>query len=338
MRAACLASIILLFLGPDHSFARAKYEPPDGKIYHGICLPGYGLPARFKQRLQTYRTEVIDIQPILSSIFWNCQNEGTWNTLLRSDPAPDGTPCNPQINSLKLMRQLGMIPMVAWIWQNYGDAENTPYLRDYLAGHYDWYIEDWIQGIKEYGDPVFIRLSHEMNGNWFRAFSPGFKGNPHNVTTDDYITYWKYTVDKFRKAGVDNVAWVWSPNSVGVIPYEKFYPGDAYVDWLGLDLYSGSNPTWSLKKFLETFPGDKPVMLPEFGTSPKLTKWNRRYTTDADWLQQLFEGVENTHFPRIKAICWFQFGPDDVIQRDPGQLEVYRKHLAKDIYTTSFYP
>ncbi|MEM6822088.1 MAG: glycosyl hydrolase, partial [Verrucomicrobiota bacterium] len=304
---------------------------------HGVCLPGYAQPKKFKARLQAYRDRVIDKQPALSSIFWNCQNEGKWNTLLKRGTAPDGSPCQPQMKSLRLMRELKMVPVVAWIWYNYRDPMNTPLLHDYIKGKYDWYIDDWIQGIKEYGDPVFIRLSHEMNGNWFAPFSPGFKGNPFNVTTDDYITYWRYTVDKFREAGVTNVAWVWTPNAAGVIPYEKFYPGDDYVDWIGLDIYSGSQPKWTFEKFLKKFPQNKPVMLPEFGTSPKLSRWNKRFTTNSNWLKALFTAVETDHAPRIKAIAWYQFGKNDIIERDLDQLKVYQEHLSKDMYTSQFF-
>ena len=41
----------------------------------------------------------------------------------------------------------------------------------------------------------------------------------------------------FRSAGADNVRWVWTPNvdGGGQYPFRRFYPGDRWVDWVGLD-------------------------------------------------------------------------------------------------------
>ncbi len=44
----------------------------------------------------------------------------------------------------------------------------------------------------------------------------------------------------FGQEGDTNVRWVWSPNvkSDGYAPFDKVYPGDTYVDRLGIDSYN----------------------------------------------------------------------------------------------------
>ena len=82
--------------------------------------------------------------------------------------------------------------------------------------------------------PVIFRPYHEMTGNWF------WWGG-RNTTPDEYRALWRYTVSYVRDTlGVHNLLWAYSPNAAGdetAARYLEFYPGDAYVDVLGLDEY-----------------------------------------------------------------------------------------------------
>ena len=54
-------------------------------------------------------------------------------------------------------------------------------------------------------------------------------------------------LDRFHKIGADKyVIWLWTPNRIDDIPQKQiasFYPGDAYVDWVGVDGYWRSKST-----------------------------------------------------------------------------------------------
>lgn len=84
-----------------------------------------------------------------------------------------------------------------------------------------------IKTIKELGFPLTFRPWHEMNGFWFWWGSD-------NCTPDEYIQLYRMTVDHMRAQGVRNVLYVWSPDTKFTMEY---YPGDDYVDILGLDIY-----------------------------------------------------------------------------------------------------
>jgi mannan endo-1,4-beta-mannosidase len=80
--------------------------------------------------------------------------------------------------------------------------------------------------------PIVFRPLHEMNGNWFwwGAACSGF-------TPTDYRALYQLTVD-YVKARTNNVLFCWSPNSpVNSSILSNYYPGDAYVDIVGLDIY-----------------------------------------------------------------------------------------------------
>lgn len=94
--------------------------------------------------------------------------------------------------------------------------------------------------------PIAFRPFHEMNGSWF------WWGNP-NATPEEYQQLWQQTVtllsDEFE---VHNLYYVYAPNLVqNVSEYLLNYPGDAYVDLLGIDLYQHGT-TEEFKEQLKT--------------------------------------------------------------------------------------
>lgn len=74
--------------------------------------------------------------------------------------------------------------------------------------------------------PIVFRPWHEMNGNWFWWGSSA-------TTPAHYKTFYALTVD-YVKARTNSVLFCWSPNTPTDFDY---YPGDNYVDVLGLDYY-----------------------------------------------------------------------------------------------------
>lgn len=108
-------------------------------------------------------------------------------------------------------------------------------------GDRDWYLEQLdkvIAIIKQdlvvNGEsiPIVFRPLHEMNGNWF-WWGAGCSG----FGPADYRKLYQLTVD-YVKERTNNVLFIWSPNSpVNSSVLSNYYPGDAYVDILGLDIY-----------------------------------------------------------------------------------------------------
>lgn len=81
--------------------------------------------------------------------------------------------------------------------------------------------------------PVIFRPFHEFDGNWF------WWGATY-CTPDEYKLVWKFTVEYLRDTkNVHNVLYAFSPdNSYSTASqYLSRYPGDAYVDLLGIDNY-----------------------------------------------------------------------------------------------------
>ena len=84
--------------------------------------------------------------------------------------------------------------------------------------------------------PIIFRPFHEHNGDWF-WWGKGF------CTEEDYITLWRFTIDYLKdEKGIRNLIYAFSPDRSRMDlgsdnAYFYAYPGDDYVDIIGLDNY-----------------------------------------------------------------------------------------------------
>lgn len=118
-----------------------------------------------------------------------------------------------------------------------------------LNGSRQWFYQEldviigWINN--DLGFPIVFRLFHEMNGNWF-----WWGTSATNHTQQLYIDFFKLTVDYIRDQS-NLVLFSWSPNA----PFDaNFYPGNDYVDIIGVDIYEPSaSGLTSLLRTLSTY-------------------------------------------------------------------------------------
>ncbi len=82
------------------------------------------------------------------------------------------------------------------------------------------------------GAKVFVRFACEMNdasSNWY------------SEDYENYKTKYRYVADIFHKYA-PNCAMVWSPNFYPADNMEYYYPGDRYVDYVGISAYCEFTP------------------------------------------------------------------------------------------------
>jgi len=116
-------------------------------------------------------------------------------------------------------------------------------LKDIASGKEDEYIRTYARSVKELNLPVAISFAHEMNGFWY-------PWGTKKATAAQFTAAYKHIHDLFDDEGATQVIWVWSPNVVNPMPKVKlkpYYPGDEYVDWVGIiGYYATDGPsTWA---------------------------------------------------------------------------------------------
>ena len=210
----------------------------------------------------------------------------------------------------------GAIPMITWEpWNPGGDPnylrqpakQPTYQLADINAGYYDNYIRTWARAVKSVGGPVMIRPMHEMNGMWYP-----WCGTVNGNSPAKFRAAWRRIHTIFRREGATNVTWVWSPNGrsyPGTYQnrIEAYYPGDAYVDWIGLSGFNWgtSRPglRWTTFADLYTYPlaymkrFNKPIVVAEMAT---VSSGGNK----AAWIKQTYSEMR-WRYPQIKAVIYY---------------------------------
>lgn len=171
----------------------------------------------------------------------------------------------------------------------------------------DQYLRQFARDAKASGIPIFLRFASEMNGDWVR-----WTGNP------DLYKQKFQLVAKVMKEEAPNVAMVWVPNSVPSHNIDPYYPGDAAVDWVGMNLYSvpfangdksqpadSVNPLDYLDVVYDKYSSRKPMMIAEFAASHFSAADGKDKTAfNQNKMHLFYEGVM-LKYPRVKSINWF---------------------------------
>ncbi len=165
-------------------------------------------------------------------------------------------------------------------------------LTDIINGIHDTAITNWANAAKLVPANMLVEFGTEMNGFWF-SWNASYYGAG---TTDEYgdINYpdgseifrdaYRHIIDLCDQAGAANLTWffhfdvnndpeVWWNDPI------YYYPGDAYIDWLGVSTYGPFQPDESYEdynpqeilqkahdKFLE-LSTEKPYAILEFGVT-----------------------------------------------------------------------
>lgn len=220
-------------------------------------------------------------------------------------------------NLKSLLKEHQYTPLISWEpWSNdfsFSDShedyqENKRIFMHILQGDFDAYIKQTAFAIKAYENTVYLRFAHEFDNPFYPWSSTG------NNNADEFKMAWRYIWSIFRELGVTNVKWVWNPWKSEAV--SRYYPGDSYVDFVGITaLNYGEQERFEniylpFKEALKTYPIKKPVILAEFGS---LTE----KTNQTTWITQAIESISLKH-TEIKHLVFFN---SDIDQNIPSHLE-----------------
>ncbi len=213
----------------------------------------------------------------LDIVHWFARIEEPFDTRLLAAAAADGR------------RPMVTLEMTSWSLDSVAD------------GRHDATLRHWARAVRSHGDRVYLRPWPEMNGSW----------TPWSGDPAAFVSAWRHVVDLFRAEGADGAVWVWAPNvtdepAVSANRLERYYPGHAYVDVLGVDGYNwgaAHGPEgWS--SFADIFEpvwprllavGPQPIWITEVGSA-------ERGGDKADWIAGMAERLD---LERLGAIVWF---------------------------------
>ncbi len=193
---------------------------------------------------------------------------------------------------------------------NEDEAREGNMVYQVLNGVYDDYLHKYAAAIAKFGHPVLFRLGNEMNGDWcpYSAYHT-------SRDTSIYRAFYRYVYEIFRQEGaIANTIWIWNPNERAYPNYKwnyemLYYPGDAYVDVIGLTGYNNGTYYASVGEIWRTFDqiydpiykkvraySGKPLMITEFSCSSV-------GGDKAQWVKEMFQSLHK--YPLVKVAVWW---------------------------------
>jgi mannan endo-1,4-beta-mannosidase len=206
---------------------------------------------------------------------------------------------------------------------------------DIASGKYDGYLQRQAAKARAAHRQILLRWGYEMN-------LPGgvYGSHVRGETPRSYIAAWRHIVTVFRNARAHNVRFVWSPNTdcAGHCPFSAYFPGNHYVDWLGLDGYNfaaAHNAAWVTLRYVFassyatiTRLSSRPLMFSEVASAP--SPGNK-----ARWIRYGFTKTIPRDFPRVRAAVWFDSDKeaDWRVNSSHASLRAWRKVVTSRRYS-----
>lgn len=216
-------------------------------------------------------------------------------------------------------------------------AFNMPHENDSLKAvvqsSADAYLKETMEYLNSLNAPVLLRIGGEMNV-WENLADAALYKQAYLKIADMASQY------------ASNVALVFSPNDISNwnVDIDDYYPGDSYVDWVGVSLYTNkyrnylnpvagkdddemyygagaySNPLTKLKDIVDRYGSKKPIIMTEGGTGYKAGGLD--LTEYAKSRINMLYTYANMLYPQVKGMIYF-----DV---DLGASNKYEYSLSKN--------
>ena len=233
-----------------------------------------------------------------------------------------------QLNAQLRPYSSGLIPQIGLGMTTDGKPEEH-YEHRVAAGEYDEQIEQLWQGVRNLNRLAFVRIGYEFSGHW------------NGYLPESYRQAWQRVVTRQRQMDVGQIASVWcyAPDSRDK-DYMAYYPGDEWVDWWGIDLFSpGHFSAPDTLAFMSDARAHRfPVMIGE--STPRRVGVLDGQASWEVWFALYFDFIEaQSH---LKAFCyinwdwagypqWSDWG-DCRLEMNPHVLASYRRRLSNPLY------
>lgn len=286
-------------------------KPDRGEIYHA-AFPEFGGPENrvSAQRIRSF--ERLARKRIAWAYFSN-----NWF---------DGGISFPTKNTKRVIRA-GRVPFIRMMARTGWSSPPDPnYSMESLAdGSWDPELIRWCDKAAQIQSPLLVEFGTEVNGDWFPwngrwnggGETTGYGDPSQPDGPESFIDAYRRIITTCRARGADNITWFYhadvgsSPN----VSWNKtwsYYPGDSYIDWIGLSDYGAlrSGGWWAsfrsrmdraLPPLINHIGRDKPFAVLEFGAAEQFKDRGAK----PRWIRRAFSDLLSRRWPEIRAVAWW---------------------------------
>ncbi len=252
-----------------------KLAVPDSGIYHA-AYPDFG---GTEDRVTAERIRAFE-DLVEKNIVW-AYFSNNWYDGLRF----------PQ-EEVQAILEAGKVPFIRMMprtnFDEGGPDPNYTMLR-IIDGEFDEALRRWATEAARLRLPLLVEFGAEVNGNWF-PWNGQYNGGGTTMEYGDPQTpdgperfrdAYRHIVEICRAHCATNITWFFHVNAYSAPEaqwntIEQYYPGDAYVDWLGVSIYGPQTSDEPYREFSEilddVYPQltdltDKPIAILEFAVT-----------------------------------------------------------------------
>lgn len=225
-------------------------------------------------------------------------------------------------------RENNMTPVIYWEAMDYTYAGPHDPRFSYdtvLRGDWDGYIAEFAQRVKTYNSTVIVVLFEEMNSDWYP-----WSGMTNGNTPQKAVLAYRHVRDLFRE--VPNARFGWTINNDSVPNTTNntrlaYYPGDDYVDYVGVNGFNFGDPWQSFSEVFgpalsELATLNKPIIIFSMASADGVRK--------AAWIRDTLT-VQIPAHPEIAGWIWFNEDKeaDWRIWSDPDSLHTFTQSVSR---------
>ncbi|MDR3577702.1 MAG: glycosyl hydrolase [Anaerolineaceae bacterium] len=230
------------------------------------------------------------------------------------------------MTTAETVRQLGKIPFIRLMLMTdfeQGHPDPVFTLQNIIQGDFDPDLRAWARGARLFGGPLLVEYGTEVNGNWFpwnSQWNIGLQDVDENITlatgAERFKEAYRHIISIFRQEGVHNISWVFHDNAEDdpAVPWnrlEDYYPGDDWIDWIGVSVYGAQRPLdEQCKSFQQLMDGvyprlislsaTKPLVLLEFGVTS-----GSPLCSQSSWAATALSDLTALRWPRLVGFSWW---------------------------------
>ncbi len=221
-------------------------------------------------------------------------------------------------------------------------------LKQVLQPQSDTYLNSTMEYLNSLNTPILLRIGGEMNV-W------------QNLADADTYKQAYIKIANIARAKAPNVALVFSPNDISNwnVDIGDYYPGDAYVDWVGVSLYTDkfrnyanpvpvqdfeemyygngaySNPLTKLRDIVDRYGNKKPIIITEGGTGHSIEGKTVDLTAFAKNRIHMLYTYVNMLYPQVKAVIYFDVNLKNnkyvyALSRSPEAMAQYKTSTSNN--------
>jgi Glycosyl hydrolase family 26 len=228
-------------------------------------------------------------------------------------------------------------------------------LQHIIDGQFDPQLRAWADEARNTNIPILAEFGTEIEdawGPWSAVWNgagrtDGYGDPSYPDGAERYRDAYRHIVTLFRQEGATNVTWFIHFAGFHYSDWwndpKWYYPGDDYIDWLGISNYGSVNTIDPEIPFSTPLDADgyyneltsfskRPLAVLELGVTD-----NAAHGKPA-WIRDAFDTIKSGRFPRIHAVSWWNTGafpPPNIntrIDSSPDALNALRESVADPFF------